>query len=106
MIIILQTAATGAFDQPNRSRGSHDLADVINVTAFHSPNALGHLTDGKSRRVKKVAHSLIKYVNTTRLIIKKNRDKQVAFVICDENETLILLDLSQGSLITAANLYY
>ena len=32
---ILQTAATGEFD--NHSRGSHDLADVINVTAFHSP---------------------------------------------------------------------
>jgi len=36
-MIILQTAATGAFDLPNRSRGSHDLADLINVTAFHSP---------------------------------------------------------------------
>jgi len=43
-MIILQTAATGAFDLPNHSRGSHDLADVINVTAFHSPHAPGHLT--------------------------------------------------------------
>ena len=28
------------------------------------------------------------------------------FFLCDENEALILLNLSQGSLITTANLYY
>ena len=73
LTIIVQTAATGAFDLPNHSRGSHDLADVITVTPFHSPMLQGHHTqsDGVqsgwgnvSRDLSHVTYNPIKYINT------------------------------------------